>query len=79
MPIYEYFCKECKTKFELLLPVSMSGEDGQCPRCQTQSKRTITGFIGRSRSSDSPETASLAGTGSDCAGCTASSCKGCQV
>ena len=29
MPIYEYVCPNCKTKFELLRPMSQAGQQGE--------------------------------------------------
>ncbi|HEX31008.1 MAG: hypothetical protein DRQ02_12205 [Candidatus Latescibacterota bacterium] len=33
MPIYEYRCQKCGTKFELLQKVGATGEDLVCPKC----------------------------------------------
>ncbi len=79
MPIYEYFCPECKSKFELLRSISKSDEDAECPECQTQSKRTITAFVGRVKieGAGGAKVAATAG-GSSCTSCSASSCSGCS-
>src|SRR4030042_5753190 len=44
MPIYEYVCPSCETKFELLRPFSRSSEDAPCPKCQSVAKRVLSVF-----------------------------------
>ena len=80
MPIYEYFCPECKSKFELLRPISKSEEDAECPECQTQSRRTITAFVGRVKVDGAGGESTVASAGgSSCDSCTASSCTSCNL
>lgn len=33
MPLYEYVCKECGTRFEVLQRVGASASDAACPKC----------------------------------------------
>jgi putative FmdB family regulatory protein len=33
MPIYEYKCSHCGTKFEILRGISAANEDIKCPKC----------------------------------------------
>jgi len=79
MPIYEYFCPKCKSKFDLLRLISKSDEDGECPECQTKSQRTITAFVGRVKIEDAggASAAATAG-GSSCTSCSSSSCSSCS-
>lgn len=44
MPIYEYKCDKCGHKFELLMPVSESGTNVQCPRCGQLARRLFSTF-----------------------------------
>jgi len=44
MPIYEYLCHHCNTKFELVRPLSQSGETASCPRCHNGTKRIFSSF-----------------------------------
>ena len=76
MPIYEYFCPECKSKFELLRPISQAEAAGECLECGALSERTITAFACRTKG-DGGEVASVAGTGSSCTSCSASTCSSC--
>ena len=79
MPIYEYFCPKCKSKFELLRSISKSDEDGECPECQTQSQRTITAFVGRVKVENAGGAQAAAPVGgSSCTSCSSSSCSSCS-
>jgi putative FmdB family regulatory protein len=44
MPMYEYYCPSCKTKFDRLRP--MNAEDGavQCPAGHTGARRLVSVF-----------------------------------
>ncbi len=33
MPIYEYHCKQCGSKFEKLVKLSTKTSDVECPKC----------------------------------------------
>ena len=33
MPLYEYYCADCQTKFETLRPMSKADEPIQCKQC----------------------------------------------
>ena len=33
MPLYEYRCKQCGNKFEVLRGITASDEDVKCPKC----------------------------------------------
>jgi len=60
MPIYEYHCPQCGTKFEKLIRSSFSAADVRCPTCGYEDvKRTVSMFGMASSSSG--------GGGSSCA------------
>jgi putative FmdB family regulatory protein len=45
MPIFEYKCSECNTKFEILHKSSQNSEDVTCPECQSSHiKKLISSF-----------------------------------
>ena len=44
MPLYEYYCSQCKATFEKRLPMSRSQDDETCPECQRPAKRAISVF-----------------------------------
>ncbi|MBT3362260.1 MAG: zinc ribbon domain-containing protein [Chloroflexi bacterium] len=75
MPIYEYYCPECKSKFELLRSMSKADDDGDCPICQSTSKRVLSRFSAFSKGM-SGLTTSLDSGG--CSSCASSSCDTCQ-
>jgi putative FmdB family regulatory protein len=76
MPIYEYICAECETKFELMRPMSQCGEPADCPVCKHKANRALSRFVCRS-SSGSGVTSPIAGGGGGCAGCAGGSCSSC--
>jgi len=43
MPIIEYFCPQCKKRFEELKGVS-EGHHSSCPSCGTESERVVSLF-----------------------------------
>jgi putative FmdB family regulatory protein len=68
MPLYEYFCPKCTSKYELLRPMSRSDEPGTCPNGHAGGARTIATFarVGRAEGGDSPMPSS--GGGCACGG-----------
>jgi len=76
MPLYEYYCADCKIKFEALRRMSQADDPIACVRCQgTNTSRTISTFAAISKGSGG-ESRSLGDT-SGCASCSATSCATC--
>jgi putative FmdB family regulatory protein len=74
MPIYEYFCPDCRNVFDALRPMAQADEPLPCPQCGGQkASRKISVFYARS------EGRSVAGTASACSGCSATTCSTCGV
>ena len=45
MPLYEFACKNCGEKFELLVPASERNEPQECPACgKKASDRLMSSF-----------------------------------
>jgi putative FmdB family regulatory protein len=63
MPIYEYVCASCDTKFEMLRPMSRANEKAACPECKHESERVLSTFACCSTDSTGM-TSSIAGSGS---------------
>jgi putative FmdB family regulatory protein len=42
MPVYEYYCRTCKTKFEKLRPMSASEQSVDCPSGHEGAMRTLS-------------------------------------
>jgi len=76
MPIYEYFCPACKSRFTLLRPLSQSSEAASCPRCQSKAERVFSSFACSSKSAEGVSTP--LGGSSPCSSCSAASCDSCK-
>ncbi len=76
MPIYEYVCSGCDSKFELLRPLSKADEGASCPRCQNTAKRVLSTFCSFSKD-ESGLTSSIGG--SSCGSCSATGCGTCGL
>jgi putative FmdB family regulatory protein len=77
MPIYEYICPDCKTRFEQMRPISKCGEPAECPKCKHPAKRALSTFACRS-ANESGGTSAIAGGGGGCSSCGGGSCAGCH-
>lgn len=77
MPIYEYYCTDCKEKFELLRPFSRIDEPAGCPKCKKGSKRILSRFASFSKDA-SGNTAPVSGGGGGCSTCGGGSCSSCN-
>ena len=76
MPIYEYVCSDCESKFELLRPLSQATEEASCPECHQSAERVLSTFA--CFSTDESGLSSMIG-GNPCDGCGASSCDTCNM
>lgn len=74
MPIYEYYCPVCKSKFEQLRRVSQANEKAPCPQCHQEAERVLSTFACFC-TNESGVVAPVGG--SSCASCGASSCDAC--
>jgi len=76
MPIYEYVCSSCESKFELLRPLSQATESSSCPECHQSAERVLSTFA--CFSTDDSGLPSMIG-GDPCGGCGATSCDTCNM
>lgn len=77
MPIYEYVCHDCDSKFEKLRPVSQSSESACCPRCDIDAERVLSIFASFT-TNDSGMSMPLGG--SSCGSCaTTTNCATCAM
>lgn len=70
MPVYEYYCSRCSTKFELLRSMSRSDEPARCPNGHREATRTLSVFAaigGNATGADGPATMPSGG-GCGCGG-----------
>ena len=49
MPIYEYYCKDCRNKFELLTTYTDSEVDIECSKCHGSNVRKLFSVFARTR------------------------------
>ena len=74
MPIYEYECKDCGNRFEMLRSIKDADIPIPCKSCQSsQTKRTISVFFAQSGSK-----IIAGGNNNSCAGCSSGSCSSCN-
>ena len=79
MPLYEYCCDDCQSKFEVLRSYSQADEPVPCLECSgSHTRRAISLFSAVSRGGDGGES-SRSLTGSGCASCAATSCATCKM
>jgi len=76
MPIYEYVCSECGSKFELLRSLSQATEEVSCPHCHNAAKRILSTFVSHS-TDDMGFTKSVGGN--SCSSCSSASCDSCGI
>jgi putative FmdB family regulatory protein len=68
MPIYEYFCPECRAPFEKLRPMQSNDSEVTCPRCGSPVKRMLSVVAAVNRSSSGSDTYASSGGGCGCGG-----------
>lgn len=74
MPIYEYLCHTCDSKFEMMRPFSLSEASATCPTCKKSAERVLSTFACFSVSDGGSATPV---GGSSCGCCSSSSCSTC--
>ena len=76
MPLYEYYCRRCEQRFELLRPLARMDDPAPCPKGHEGGERVLSTFAAFSQGSGGAGEA-LGGGG--CAGCSAGSCAACNL
>ena len=76
MPIYEYECPKCDSKFELLRPMSRADEKATCPECRSEAQRVVS-VCCCATTDESGMTSAIAGGGGGCSSCASGSCSTC--
>jgi len=73
MPIYEYLCKDCGVRFEIIRPIKDADTPVPCKSCESDhTQRTLSVFFAQSGSRV------IAGSNSGgCAGCAGGTCSTC--
>ena len=77
MPLYEYYCKSCQQRFELLRSMGRMDDPATCPEGHGGADRVLSTFAAFTQG-DSGVSEAIAG-GSPCSGCAADSCATCDI
>jgi putative FmdB family regulatory protein len=78
MPLYEYYCSDCRDKFELLLVSHQHADDVVCQYCQGENVRRLISLVSAKRGSGEDSFASKPSMGSSGGGgCCGGAC-GCH-
>ncbi len=74
MPIYEYICKNCGKRFELIRSIKEADSPIPCKSCQSsQTQRALSLFFAKSGSQ-----IIAGGNTGGCSGCSGGSCSSCN-
>ena len=65
MPVYEYYCRTCETKFEKLQPISAASEPAECPSGHKGALRTLS-LIASVGNGDSMQMGGACACGGNC-------------
>jgi putative FmdB family regulatory protein len=77
MPLYEYYCADCDTKFEALRPMSKADDFILCKNCESMNtSRAISLFAAFSKGEGGISQA-VAGAGGGCSTCAGGTCSTC--
>ena len=76
MPLYEYYCRKCESRFELLRPFSRIDEPASCPQGHAGGQRVLSTFAALSKGSDGGVSAV---GGSACGSCASGNCGSCGL
>ena len=68
MALYEYFCRECETLFELRRPMGDADSSVTCPEGHTDVRRKISVFAAVGASSDSGTAGLVGSSDGNCCG-----------
>jgi putative FmdB family regulatory protein len=77
VPLYEYYCHNCDTKFELLRPMSQSTSTAVCPTGHKGAKRAVSAFAAIGRGEEGfgeADFGDMPSIGGGCGGCAGGAC-----
>jgi len=77
MPMYEYYCADCQTKFDALRQMSQADTVIQCKNCESKRTTRVLSLFATLSSSRGSETSSAGASASFGGGCCGGSC-GCR-
>ncbi len=69
MPVYEYRCRACGHRFEILQRMGQGGEGLECPRCaEPAPEKLLSSFAARSSSGSTASVSPSSGCGAPACG-----------
>jgi putative FmdB family regulatory protein len=68
MPLYEYVCDRCETRFEMLRPSGRMNDQAICPRGHESTRRVLSNFAALTKDSFG-DSAPVGGASGGCGGC----------
>jgi putative FmdB family regulatory protein len=78
MPLYEYYCANCTTRFEALRAMSQSNAPITCPRCaDANAQRVVSTFAAISKSDGGGSRLVAGSQGGGCGSCSGGHCATC--
>ena len=60
MPVFEYKCSDCGTKYDMFHKSSLNQEDVTCPKCESTNNKKLFSAFATANSSDSDFSSSCA-------------------
>lgn len=55
MPVYEYYCENCKSEYETMRTVALMDEPNPCPNCEQPGRRLLSYFSFKSNTFSAPK------------------------
>lgn len=74
MPLYEYFCPDCNTKFDALRPMSKADDDIACKNCESGRPTRVLSLFANFNRSDTAKKVIVGGGHGGCCGGGACGC-----
>ena len=68
MPVYEYFCQDCRSVFEVMRPLAERELAAVCPMCESRSSMPLVSRVALRSGSGAVDFASPSGGGCACGG-----------
>jgi putative FmdB family regulatory protein len=78
MPIYEYFCVNCNSKFEALRSMTQSDAPLACPRCADTHAQRVISRVAAYSYNDGGGSSAPTGQGGGCGSCGGGHCATCR-
>lgn len=61
MPVYEYYCRACESKFERLRPIGAANQPTECPVGHAGAGRTLSLFAAVAKATSASDAPAMGG------------------